>query len=103
MPDKNSREPSFQKTRELKIYKAQREHTIVNENPREPEASPFSNNDFTSEPSDTIESEFTLPPGTVIALEEDLAIALVRRKQHKLAVLHERFGHLSVSFLKLMA
>ena len=48
LPDKNSRETSLQKTRELKTDKVQREHTIVDENLREPKAIPFSDDDFTS-------------------------------------------------------
>ena len=103
LSDKNSRYPSFQKTRELKIDKAQREHTIVDENPRDPKAITFSDNDFASELSVPIESDFTLPTGTGITVEEDPAIDLVHRKQHKLAALHESFGHLSFSVLKLMA
>ena len=44
-----------------------------------------------------------MPTSSKSAIEEDPTIALVHRKQHKLAVLHESFGHLSFSILKLMA
>ena len=63
----------------------------------------FNNDYFGPEPVYPIESDFTLPPSSKRAIEEDPAIALVHRKQHKLAVLHECFGHLSFSILKLMA
>ena len=94
LPDNNSREISYQKTREPEIDKVQTEHTIVDENPREPEDIPLSVDDFTSDTLTPIASDFTLPPETGINIEEYPAIALVHRKQHKLADLQDRFGHL---------
>ena len=95
-PNSNPREPERDKE--------QRErNATINDNPREPTTISFNDNFFASEPASPIESDFTLPPSSKRAIEEDPTITLVHRKQHKLAVLHERFGHLSFSILKLMA
>ena len=95
-PNSNLREPERDEE--------QRErNATIDDNPREPMTILFNDDDFASEPASPIESYFTLPPSSKSAIEEDPAIALVHRKQNKLAVLHERFGHLSFSILKLMA
>ena len=90
--------------RETKRDKEQREsNATIDDNPREPTTILFNDNDFASEPASPIESYFTFLPSSESAIEEDPAIALVYCKQHKIAVLHERFGHLSFYILKLMA
>ena len=87
-PDSNPREPERDEE--------QRErNATINENPRDPTTISFNDDDFASEPASPIEYNFTLPPSSKSAIEEDPAIALVHRKQ--------RFGHLSFSILKLMA
>ena len=63
----------------------------------------FNEYDFAPDPASPIESDFTLPPSGKSDIEENPAVALVHCKQHKLSVLHEIFGHLSFSIVKIMA
>ena len=94
----------MEETREPERDKEQREHNAkINKNLSDPKTISFNGNDFATEPTSPIESDFTLPPSSKSDIEEDFFVALVYRKQHKLALLHERFGHLSFSILKLMA
>ena len=103
-PDSNPRDPVVEQTGYSERDEEQRERNAkINENLREPTTITFNNNDFAPEPGSPIESDFTLPPSSESATEEDPDVALVHRKQYKLAILHERFRHLSFSILKLMA
>eukprot|EP00980_Cylindrotheca_fusiformis_P016832 scaffold5080_cov130-Cylindrotheca_fusiformis.AAC.1 len=75
--------------------------------PREPTSSaptpiPFEDSDFDSAPSAAVPIDFELPTGS-INTPEDPNIVIVQRKQHRLAVLHEKYGHLSFSVLQKMA
>jgi hypothetical protein len=62
---------------------------------------PFNQTDFDPIPTTVVELDFSLPTAPVLPTE-DPNIAIVRRKQHRLSVLHEKFGHLRhLSFQKL--
>ena len=54
---------------------------------------PFVDEDFDSQPSAPVDTDFSFPPASS-PLEEDPQVASVCRKQYRLAVLHESFGHL---------
>jgi hypothetical protein len=63
---------------------------------------PFQQTDFEPIPSTAVELDFDLPAVPTMPAE-DPNIAIVRRKQHRLAVLHEKFGHLSFPILQMLA
>jgi hypothetical protein len=63
---------------------------------------PFQPADFEPIPSIAVELDFDLPAAPTLPAE-DPNVAIVRRKQHRLAVLHEKFGHLSFPILQMMA
>jgi hypothetical protein len=73
---------------------------------REPQSTthtiPFQQTDFEPIPSTAVQMDFDLPVDQTLPAE-DPDIAIVQRKQHRLAVLHEKYGHLSFAILKLMA
>ena len=75
----------------------------INQNLSEARTITFNDNYFAPEPVSPIESDFTLPHSSKSDIEEYPAVALVHRKQQNLDVLHECFGHLSFSIIKLMA
>ena len=75
----------------------------INKNLSEPTTITFNDDDFAHDPASPIESDFTLLPSSESDIEEDPDVTLIHRKQHKLAVLYENFGHLSFSILGLMA
>ena len=62
-----------------------------NKNLSEPTTITYNDDDFAPETASPIESDLTLPPRSEIDVEEEPAVALVHRKQHRLAVIHERF------------
>ena len=68
----------------------------------EPTQIPFDDSDFSMDSPAPMNVPFELPNDPV-TLNEDPHMVLLRRKQHRLAVLHEKFGHLSFATLKLMA
>ena len=63
----------------------------INKNLSEPTTITFDNNDFAPEPASPIKQYFSFLPSIESDIEQDLAAALVHSKQHKLAVLRERF------------
>jgi hypothetical protein len=64
---------------------------------------PFNNDDFEGAPPDPFTADFNLS-SELMSSSVDPNVAMMRRKQHQLAVEHERgFGHLSFSKLQLMA
>ena len=94
----------MEQIREPERDEEQRERNAKsNQNLSEPTTNNFNNDDFASEPASLIESYFTLTTSSESYIEEDPAVALVHHNQHKLALLHECFGHLSFSIIKLMA
>ena len=68
----------------------------------EPTKIPFDDSDFSTDSPAPIDVPFGLPNAPV-TLNDDPNMVLIRRKQHRLVVLHEKFGHLSFATLKLMA
>jgi hypothetical protein len=82
-----------------------REPTMSQEpdKPREPaQHIPFTDDDFFKQVKDTpIETTFDIQnkPSEL----DDPIVAMVKRKQSRLATIHERLGHLSYTRLKLMA
>ena len=102
-PNSNMREPVMEKTWDPKRDEEQRERNAkIDQNLSEATTITFKNNDFSPEPAYPIEPYFTLTPSSKLDIEEDLAVNLVHRNHHKLAVLHESFVHLSFSILNLM-
>ena len=103
-PKSNPREPVMEQTRGTERDEEQRERNAkIYQNLSEVTTINFNDNAFAPEPASPIESDFTLLPSSETDIEEYLDITLVHCNHHKLAVLHERFGHLSFSILKLMA
>lgn len=98
-PTQFPREPSSEKPREP--YSSHLDHEKFMRDPVNNPV-PFLDSDFDSTPSTPMEAMFDIPVSGSTPTE-DPQVALVRRKQHRLAVIHERFGHLSFSVLKLMA
>ena len=63
---------------------------------------PYEERDFEPLSATPITTNFTLHPATK-PLEDDPQVAMIRRKQHRLAVSHERLSHLRFPVLKLLA
>ena len=63
---------------------------------------PYENSDFEPLPNRPTNEEFSLT-NQLNTKPEDPAVVLTRRKQARLATIHERLGHLSFSRLKLLA
>jgi hypothetical protein len=63
---------------------------------------PFNDDDFEGAPPDPITADFNLSP-ELMSASVDPNVAMMRCKQHRLAVEHERFTHLSFSKMQLMA
>jgi hypothetical protein len=100
----DSDDESIGQTRETSITDKPREppREPPNSEPsREPDQVPYDDGDFSVDTAQPIEAAFEVPPTSNV--EEDPQVAIVRRKQHRLAVIHEKFGHLSFATLKLMA
>ena len=60
---------------------------------------PFVDEDFDYQPSAPVDTDFSFPLASS-PLKEDPQVASVRQKQHRLAVLHESFGHFRFPILK---
>lgn len=64
---------------------------------------PFEEGNFEPIPATAVEANFETPVDDPPLMQDDVAIAITRRKQSRLFSYHKKFGHLSFSILKLMA